>query len=82
MPPNEPVNPKKKRLRDLTRALKRPGNLPANVRADHERELSTLQHDLEQTSTRAKNLKIARRYKMVRLFGTLPTIASSRLDMS
>ena len=70
-PDSESKSAKTKRRRDLQRLLERSTRLPADVRIEHERELASLSHDLQRTRRQEKGYKIARRYKMVRLFGGL-----------
>jgi hypothetical protein len=57
-------------IRDVQRLLNRE-NLKANVREDHERELSSLKKQLEMAEKQNKEHIMAKKYQMVRFFGIL-----------
>lgn len=59
------INPK---IRDVQRLLQRP--VKATVREEKERALLGLKHQLQLVSKSNKDHKIAKRYQMVRFFGT------------
>ena len=55
-------------IRDIQRLLQR--QLKANVREEKERALAGLKHQLELGTKANQDLKMAKRYQMVRFFGT------------
>ncbi|KAF8543874.1 hypothetical protein BDD12DRAFT_818045 [Trichophaea hybrida] len=61
----------KKKIRDATRILQRP--LSADKRIEAERALSAFQHELSVATRARTEHKMAKRYHMVRFFGTFPT---------
>lgn len=64
-----PVNELKTRLRNLTRLLARDDdNLPANIRVSKERELQTVQHELQETQAAERKSKMIARYHKIRFF--------------
>jgi hypothetical protein len=46
--------------------------MPANIKANLEREAQSLAHEVAVKAAEEKRQKIMRRYKGVRFFGTLP----------
>ncbi|PWW73389.1 hypothetical protein C7212DRAFT_222062 [Tuber magnatum] len=71
----------KKKVRDLQRLLNNPcSSLPADVRVENERALSAFQSELSAVQCAAKDRSIAKRYHMVRFFGTLFSSSSPPCD--
>jgi hypothetical protein len=71
-PPNRTsVNRLKSKIRDLTRLLRRPDNLPADVQVVQERALAGYRQALEQIEHEKRRKQMIRKYHMVRFFGRL-----------
>ena len=58
----------RRQIRDIQRLLQR--SLKANVREEKERALAGLKHQLELGTKANQDLKMSKRYQMVRFFGT------------
>lgn len=63
------LRPVKNRIRDLQRSLQNVGNLPADVRAEHERELKSCFHDVAKIEAEVRKRDLTKKYHMVRFFG-------------
>ncbi|KAI9703006.1 MAG: 18S rRNA maturation protein [Bogoriella megaspora] len=63
------VNPLKDRIRDIKRVLGHSENLPANQKVDLERELASLEYDVQTAQSERRKQEIIGRYHMVRFFG-------------
>ena len=63
------LRPVKNRIRDLQRLLQNVGNLPADIRTEHERELKSCYHDLARIEAELRRRDLAKKYHMVRFFG-------------
>lgn len=67
-PKLHPVNPIKSRIRSVQRLLNHNEDLPADVRIGHERELQSLQWDLEQAIKVQRRTEMIGRYHKIRFF--------------
>ncbi len=63
------VNRLKTKIRDLTRLLRRPDHLPADVLVVQERALAGYQHALEGIEREKRKKEMIGKYHMVRFFG-------------
>lgn len=66
-----PINPLKKRRRDLKRLLDKRDSLPADLRVGYERELASIEYQLETALHDKQKSSMIGKYHMVRFFGKL-----------
>lgn len=64
-----PINPLKKRRRDLKRLLDKRDTLPADLRVGYERELASIEYQLETALHDKQKSSMIGKYHMVRFFG-------------
>lgn len=67
-PKAHPINPLKSRIRSVQRLLNHNDDLPADVRLAHERELQSLQWDLEQAVRAQQRTEMIGKYHKIRFF--------------
>ena len=63
------MNAIKKRIRDVRRRLEHADELPATVRDEDERALTTYEEELVQADAEKTRQKMIKKYHMVRFFG-------------
>ena len=69
VPNGTSVNRLKSKIRDLTRLLRRPEKLPADVQVVQERALAGYRQDLERIESAKRRKQMISKYHMVRFFG-------------
>jgi hypothetical protein len=67
-PKKHAIHRPKNQIRDLERMLAKATDMPATVRAGHERRLEALKHDLVVTAAEKEKTRMIEKYHMVRFF--------------
>jgi hypothetical protein len=67
-PKKHAIHRPKNQIRDLERMLAKATDMPATVRAGHERRLEALKHDLVITAAEKEKTRMIEKYHMVRFF--------------